>query len=460
MPSPVKRNSRRTPTQPVVTRGEEMDLDLIGALGYWWSKKIQYLIINLSILLTLGICLFFYLQVKNDSELHYSEVVFKTTTTNSNINLDQIIDPAIIKSQLEKEQFQNLNTEQLIKSLSIFQSFPQTDRIADQVLALSDTQIKKLALSGEQLEQTILALNELSQQYYALRITHNQSSITPSQAVFLLNTLIETFNKKTSQDIDLQQTQLFLLSAISEADLQNQNLLFEKLTAIRNNITTIQKEYIELVTTTDFSNLFSQLNLIDQYLYQSTGLGTDEVTIRIENSIEEINNKLLSLYQILDLIQNNQGQQSSMTMGNGENTSIAQLNNDSIQSLLSLGKELSGVDLVASTAEEIKDLSFQKAELQSQLNLNQKLRHSVNDNFSINVNSVNELIKEVNQLIKKVIKDKNPDRYLSVITPPLYYSDQANLMAQFGRYSMILFVLSFLSTFIFYLLRFQFRQSH
>jgi len=460
MPSPVKRNSRRTPTQPVVTRGEEMDLDLIGALGYWWSKKIQYLIINLSILLTLGICLFFYLQVKNDSELHYSEVVFKTTTTNSNINLDQIIDPVIIKSQLEKEQFQNLNTEQLIKSLSIFQSFPQTDRIADQVLALSDTQIKKLALSGEQLEQTILALNELSQQYYALRITHNQSSITPSQADYLLNILIETFNQKTSQDIDLQRTQLFLLSAISEADLQNQNLLFEKLTAIRNNITTIQKEYIELVTTTDFSNLFSQLNLIDQYLYQSTGLGTDEVTIRIENSIEEINNKLLSLYQILDLIQNNQGQQSSMTMGNGENTSIAQLNNDSIQSLLSLGKELSGVDLVASTAEEIKDLSFQKAELQSQLNLNQKLRTSVNDNFSINVNSVNELIKEVNQLIQKVIKDKNPDRYLSVITPPLYYSDQANLMAQFGRYSMILFVLSFLSTFIFYLLRFQFRQSH
>ena len=437
-----------------------MDLDLIGALGYWWSKKIQYLIINLSILLTLGICLFFFLQSKNDSELHYSEVVFKTTTTNSNINLDQIIDPVIIKSQLEKEQFQNLNTEQLIKSLSIFQSFPQTDRIADQVLALSDTQIKKLALSGEQLEQTILALNELSQQYYALRITHNQSSITPSQADYLLNILIETFNQKTSQDIDLQQTQLFLLSAISEADLQNQNLLFEKLTAIRNNITTIQKEYIELVTTTDFSNLFSQLNLIDQYLYQSSGLGTDEVTIRIENSIEEINNKLLSLYQILDLIQNNQGQQSSMTMGNGENTSIAQLNNDSIQSLLSLGKELSGVDLVASTAEEIKDLSFQKAELQSQLNLNQKLRTSVNDNFSINVNSVNELIKEVNQLIKKVIKDKNPDRYLSVITPPLYYSDQANLMAQFGRYAMILFVLSFLSTFIFYLLRFQFRQSH
>jgi len=460
MPSPVKRNSRRTPTQPVVTRGEEMDLDLIGALGYWWSKKIQYLIINLSILLTLGICLFFYLQSKNDSELHYSEVVFKTTTTNSNINLDQIIDPVIIKSQLEKEQFQNLHTEQLIKSLSIFQSFPQTDRIADQVLALSDTQIKKLALSGEQLERTILALNELSQQYYALRITHNQSSITPSQADYLLNILIETFNQKTSQDIDLQQTQLFLLSAISEADLQNQNLLFEKLTAIRNNITTIQKEYIELVTTTDFSNLFSQLNLIDQYLYQSTGLGTDEVTIRIENSIEEINNKLLSLYQILDLIQNNQGQQSSMTMGNGENTSIAQLNNDSIQSLLSLGKELSGVDLVASTAEEIKDLSFQKAELQSQLNLNQKLRTSVNDNFSINVNSVNELINEVNQLIQKVIKDKNPDRYLSVITPPLYYSDQANLMAQFGRYSMILFVLSFLSTFIFYLLRFQFRQSH
>ena len=459
MVTPVKKNSRRPSTSSYLTRSEEIDLDLIGALQYWWSKKIQYFVINLGILLALGLCLFLYLQSKNNSELHYSEIVFQTTTTNSPLNLDQIIDPVVIESNIQKEQFQNLDPQRIIQNLSINQSFPQTDRIADQVLALSDTQIKKLALSGEQLEQTILALNELSQQYYALRLTHNQSSITPSQAVFLLNTLIETFNKKTSQDIDLQQTQLFLLSTLSEGDLKNQNLLFEKLSSIRKNITTIQQEYIELVTTTDFSNIFSQLNLIDQYLYQSKGAGLDEVTIRIENSIEEIDNKLKSLYQILDLIQNNQSHQSSMTVGNGENTSIAQLNNDSIQSLLSLGKELSGVELVASTAEDIKNLSFQKAELQSQLNLNQKLRISNSDNPSININGVNQLINEVNQLIQKVIKDKNPDRYLSVITPPLYYSDQANLMAQFGRYAMILFVLTFLSTFIFYLLRFQFRQS-
>jgi len=460
MPSPVKKNSRRITTRPTMTRGEEMDLDLIGALGYWWSKKIQYLIINLSILLTLGICLFFYLQSKNDSELHYSEVVFQTTTTNSPLNLDQIIDPIVIETQLQKEQFQNLDTQRLIENLSISQSFPQSDRIANQILAISDTQIKKLALSGDQLEQTILALNELSQQYYALRIAHNQSSITPSQADFLLNILIDTFNQKTSQDVDLQQTGLFLLSPILEIDMQNQNLLFEKLSATRKNISTIQKEYSELVTATDFSVLLTQLNLIDQYLYQSTAIGRDEVTIRLENEIDEIENKLESLYQILDLIQNNQNQQSTITAGNGENSTIAQLNNDSIQSLLSLGKELSGVDLIANTAQEIKDLSFQKAELQSQLNLNQELRSSVGKKESINLETINELISQVNQLTQKVIKDKNPDRYLSVITPPLYYSDQANLMTQFGRYSMILFVLSFLSTFIFYLLRFQFRQSH
>jgi len=460
MPSPVKKNSRRITTRPTMTRGEEMDLDLIGALGYWWSKKIQYLIINLSILLTLGICLFFYLQSKNDSELHYSEVVFQTTTTNSPLNLDQIIDPIVIETQQQKEQFQNLDTQRLIENLSISQTFPQSDRIANQILAISDTQIKKLALSGDQLEQTILALNELSQQYYALRIAHNHSSITPSQADFLLNILIDTFNQKTSQDVDLQQTGLFLLSPILEIDMQNQNLLFEKLSATRKNISTIQKEYSELVTATDFSVLLTQLNLIDQYLYQSTAIGRDEVTIRLENEIDEIENKLESLYQILDLIQNNKNQQSTITAGNGENSTIAQLNNDSIQSLLSLGKELSGVDLIANTAQEIKDLSFQKAELQSQLNLNQELRSSVGKKESINLETINELISQVNQLTQKVIKDKNPDRYLSVITPPLYYSDQANLMAQFGRYSMILFVLSFLSTFIFYLLRFQFRQSH
>ena len=107
MAPPVKKNSRRLSASSSLTRSEEIDLDLIGALQYWWSKKIQYFVINLGILLALGLCLFLFLQSKNKSELHYSEVVFKTTTTNSNINLNQIIDPAIIKSQLEKEQFQN-----------------------------------------------------------------------------------------------------------------------------------------------------------------------------------------------------------------------------------------------------------------------------------------------------------------------------------------------------------------
>ena len=459
MVTPVKKNSRRLSASSSLARSEEIDLDLIGALQYWWSKKIQYLLINLGILLALGLCLFLYLQSKNNSELHYSEIVFQTTTTNSPLNLDQIIDPVVIESNIQKEQFQNLDPQRIIQNLSINQSFPQTDRIADQVLAISDTQIKKLALSGDQLEQTILALNALSQRYYALRITHNQTSITPAQADFLLNSLIDSFNQKTSQDVDLQETGLFLLSPIVEEDLQNQNLLFEKLSAIRVNISTIQNQYTELVTATDFSILSTQLNFFDQYLYQSSSIERDETTIRLENRISEIDSKLSSLYEILNLVQNNQSQQSSVTLGNGENSSITQLNNDSIQSLLNLGKELSGVDLITTTAEEIRNLSFQKAELQSQLNLSQELRFSLSEQPSINFEKVNELIAQVNQLTTKVIKDKNPDRYLSVVAPPLYYSDQANLMAQFGRYSMILFVLTFLSTFIFYLLRFQFRQS-
>ena len=448
--------SQRPPKKTTTAVSEEFDLDILAALQYWWSKKTQFLLTNLLIILILGTGLFMFLQSTNGSKLKYSEVVFKTTTSNTPLNLEQIIDPIVIEENLQKEQFENLDAQRIFNNLTLNQSFPQSDRIADQILGITDTQIKKLALSADQLEETIKSLSELSQNFYALRLIHNGITITPMQAEFLLNILLDEFNQKASQDVDLQETGLFILTALNQNDFKNTNLLFEKLNAIRSNINTIREQFSELVTSTDFSVITTNLNQFDKYLYQSSQVDSEEISIRLTNEIDVIDEKLNSLYDILKIIQNNQSQQSSLSSGGVENSTIAQINNDSIQSLLSLGKELSGVDLVNETAQEIKTLSFEKAELLSQLSLNQKLRENFSNTQIITIDQVNQLIVDVNNLTKKVIQEKNPERYLTITTPPLFYSDQAQSREQLSKYLMVLIVLSILITFIYYILRFQF----
>ena len=353
----------------------------------------------------------------------------------------------------------NLDAQQLVENLSLNRVYPQADQITDQILNLDDATLKKLVLSGDQLENTVNQLTNLSRQHFALRLIHNQTSLSPAQSELILNRLIDHFNQKTSQDVDFQRTRLFTLQKISESDLQSQILLFEKLNAIRSNLRIIQSDYSELVTQTDFSILQTQLNRLDQFLFQSEGINNDEITLRLENQVEELSSKLASLYEILELIQNNETTVTTYTGTRGsEGTTIAQINNDSIQSLLSLGKELSAVDLINQTAAEIKQLSFQKAELESQLQLNQRLKENSVIPQQVSANEVNQVITQLNELITVVVSEKNPDRYLNVTVPPRYFSDRAQLRQQFIRYALLASILIALMGLLIYFIRFQFQN--
>ena len=439
---------------------QEIDLDLMGAFRYWWALKFQYAVfmvvsIGLAILL-----IFFILQQQNNSRLHYSEIIFKTATSNSPISLEQIINPSFLRSLTgQQTELANLDAQQLVENLSLNRVYPQADQITDQILNLDDATLKKLVLSGDQLENTVNQLTNLSRQHFALRLIHNQTSLSPAQSELILNRLIDHFNQKTSQDVDFQRTRLFTLQNISESDLQSQILLFEKLNAIRSNLRIIQSDYSELVTQTDFSILQTQLNRLDQFLFQFQGIANDEITLRLENQVEELSSKLASLYEILELIQNNETTLPTYAgTGGGEGTTIAQINNDSIQSLLSLGKELSAVDLINQTAAEIKQLSFQKAELESQLQLNQRLKENLVIPQQVSANEVNQVITQLNELITVVVSEKNPDRYLNVTVPPRYFSDRAQLRQQFIRYALLTSILIALMGLLIYFIRFQFQN--
>ena len=439
---------------------QEIDLDIVGAFHYWWSLKLQYALLVAVSIMVVSVVIFLSLQHQNNSRLHYSEIIFKTATSNSPISLEQIINPSFLRSLTDQQtELANLDAQQLVENLSLNRVYPQADQITDQILNLDDATLKKLVLSGDQLESTVNQLTNLSRQHFALRLIHNQTSLSPAQSELILNQLIDHFNQKTSQDVDFQRTRLFTLQKIAESDLQSQILLFEKLNAIRSNLRIIQNDYSELVTQTDFSILQTQLNRLDQFLFQSQGIANDEITLRLENQVEELSSKLASLYEILELIQNNETTLPTYTgTGGGEGTTIAQINNDSIQSLLSLGKELSAVDLINQTAAEIKQLSFQKAELESQLQLNQRLKENLVIPQQVSANEVNQVITQLNELIAVIVSEKNPDRYLNVTVPPRYFSDRAQLMQQFIRYALLASMLIALMGMFGYFLRFQFQN--
>ena len=439
---------------------QEIDLDIVGAFHYWWSLKFQYALLVAVSIMVVSVVIFLSLQHQNNSRLHYSEIIFKTATSNSPISLEQIINPSFLRSLTDQQtELANLDAQQLVENLSLNRVYPQADQITDQILNLDDATLKKLVLSGDQLESTVNQLTNLSRQHFALRLIHNQTSLSPAQSELILNQLIDHFNQKTSQDVDFQRTRLFTLQKIAESDLQSQILLFEKLNAIRSNLRIIQNDYSELVTQTDFSILQTQLNRLDQFLFQSQGIANDEITLRLENQVEELSSKLASLYEILELIQNNETTLPTYTgTGGGEGTTIAQINNDSIQSLLSLGKELSAVDLINQTAAEIKQLSFQKAELESQLQLNQRLKENLVIPQQVSANEVNQVITQLNELITVVVSEKNPDRYLNVTVPPRYFSDRAQLRQQFIRYALLTSILIALMGLLIYFIRFQFQN--
>jgi len=191
---------------------QEIDLDLMGAFRYWWALKFQYAVFMVVSIGLASLLIFFILQQQNNSRLHYSEIIFKTATSNSPISLEQIINPSFLRSLTgQQTELANLDAQQLVENLSLNRVYPQADQITDQILNLDDATLKKLVLSGDQLENTVNQLTNLSRQHFALRLIHNQTSLSPAQSELILNRLIDHFNQKTSQDVDFQRTRLFTL---------------------------------------------------------------------------------------------------------------------------------------------------------------------------------------------------------------------------------------------------------
>ena len=451
--------SKRKPNNKIFPP-TDLDLDLIAGVQYWWSKKNQYFLLCLLICMVLGFLLFVGLKNHNSSKLHYSQIVFKTSTTNSPINLQRIINPELISSLVLQEEFNNLKPQAIIDHLSLDNYHPLAQDITNKILNLEDSDLKKLVLSGNQLENAILQLDGFSQNHYVLRLTHNKTGVTPAQASLLLNQLVKLFNEKTSKEVDFQKSQMYFLKTINESNLKEVGFLFQKIQSLKNNIQTIKRDFSELVTAVDFAELQTNINKFDQYLNLSNGNVTDEITIRLQNQSDEIEIKINSLYEILNLLQNKQSGLRIANSPSNDTSTIAQIDSNSIQSLLNLGQELSSVEMINEIASEIKELSFEKASIQSQLELNKNLQKNNRNVETITVGQFNQVIHSVNDLIKMIINEKNPARYLNVVSPPKYHNDTNSFYQIYARYLALVVIVVSLSLFLVYLLRSHFSRNN
>jgi hypothetical protein len=268
------------------------------------------------------------------------------------------------------------------------------------------------------------------------------------------------FNEKTSQEVDFQKSQLYFLQTINESNLKEAGFLFQKIQSLKNNIQTIKRDFSELVTAVDFAELQTNINKFDQYLNLSSDNATDEVTIRLQNQYDELDTKINSLYEILNILQNKQSSLRIANTPSNDTSTIAQIDSNSIQSLLNLGQELSSVEMINDIASEIKELSFDKASIQSQLELNKNLQKNNRNVELITAGQLNQVIQQVNDIIKMIIHEKNPARYLNVISPPKYYNDANSFYQSYARYLALVVIVVVLSLFLVYLLRSHFSRNN
>lgn len=72
MPNSIKKTSLSK--KRAVTSSDEVDLDLLGALQFWWSRKIEYLVFTLLIILVAGSLLFIGQKLTNNSHKSFFNV--------------------------------------------------------------------------------------------------------------------------------------------------------------------------------------------------------------------------------------------------------------------------------------------------------------------------------------------------------------------------------------------------
>lgn len=453
------KNLRRSATLHSHTDHDEIDIDLKAGFNYWLSKKNIFIITNL-ILITVMIFLFAIINFyKEKSDLKYSEIVFKTTTTNSNIKLDNIFSMEAVKDFISKYKFTNLNAETLTKSLLLTKIDPNRENLRKQLLNLSPQDLKNLSISDDALNNLINNLQN-PENVYSLRLIHNSTNITQSQADLMTNFLIERFNNEIIANVSLNTSKLQKVEILDKDDFENKKLLMDKYFFLKDLLSELQNNYSQYLFNFDYSLYKNKLdNLVLLFNVANSKQSNKLLTnfqFSITNRVKVIDKKIETLYKILDIVRinpMNSFENKPLSTSNVETNKIFSLDNDSINSLLDIGSSLSSIELVKELVQEIKLLSFDKAELISDLDsFNNEKTNLINDK-NYNLSYVNELILDMNKQVMLVNDYLNPNIYIEIINPSQFYSDSMQINKNNIRYFLLSVALIFSLTFCFFILR-------
>ena len=451
------KNLRRSANLNPYTDHDEININLRAGFNYWLSKKNIFIIINL-ILITVMIFLFAILTLnQKKADLRYSEIVFKTTTTNSNIKIDNIISSEAVKDFISKYKFTNLNAETLTESLSLTKIDPNRENLRKQLLNLSTQDLKNLSISDMALNNLIKNLQN-PENIYSLRLIHNSTNITQFQADLMTNYLIERFNNEIMTSLKLSASNLQKVEFLDKDDFENKLLLLDKYFFLKDLFSELKNNYSQYLINFDYSVYNNRINnLIPSFtianLKQSNNkLNSLEFTIT--NKVKVIDKKIETLYQILDIVRinpMNSFENNSLGTSNVETNKIFSLDNDSIKSLLNIGSSLSSIELVEELVQEIKALSFKKADLIADLYYFDNEINLLTNNQNYGLSYVNELILDINKQVTLINAYLNPNNYIEIINPIHFYSEIEQIYKINILYFLLSVVLIFLLTFSFYI---------
>ena len=451
------KNLRRSANLNPYTDHDEININLRAGFNYWLSKKNIFIIINL-ILITVMIFLFAILTLnQKKADLRYSEIVFKTTTTNSNIKIDNIISSEAVKDFISKYKFTNLNAETLTESLSLTKIDPNRENLRKQLLNLSTQDLKNLSISDMALNNLIKNLQN-PENIYSLRLIHNSTNITQFQADLMTNYLIERFNNEIMTSLKLSASNLQKVEFLDKDDFENKLLLLDKYFFLKDLFSELKNNYSQYLINFDYSVYNNRINnLIPLFtianLKQSNNkLNSLEFTIT--NKVKVIDKKIETLYQILDIVRinpMNSFENNSLGTSNVETNKIFSLDNDSIKSLLNIGSSLSSIELVEELVQEIKALSFKKADLIADLYYFDNEINLLTNNQNYGLSYVNELILDINKQVTLINAYLNPNNYIEIINPIHFYSEIEQIYKINILYFLLSVVLIFLLTFSFYI---------
>ena len=430
----------------------------------WWSFR--KIIIFGTILIPLSLTFFLVLSNQKlvNHKIQFTRVILQGDLgANNNRIMAALSSREYIQQSLNQLNMQ-LNATDILNNLHIKKGTnPLKESLQNYILSINLKEVKKLVFSNDDnLSSIFNSLDNTSKSIIEVEFYHLNLNVTFEQAKSLLNLMVKTVNEKiisgTSRDA-------VSLQSIYTENITNYLNEYDKLAhlsnvinSIQRNITTLRKNYSNLLIDKDLSGYSNLADISHKMLYElSDKLGNtialDTLNINVANKerdIKDLRNSLEILNsQKLTVIGSKEYNTNNLPANN------TQLDGNVLDKVLSLGSILNLNSFRLETISKIQILQLERSSLIKQKELLDLPLGILGQDLNIQkvVERIHTLANSVNLAIDQVRSFTKPKAAVAIINnPQLVELNSINKKDQI-RYVLVLTVLGFLILSIISILR-------